>query len=378
MFLPASGITTPYLRLSTTRVAYLSAAPSPAPRSPWPRILGFTLLLLLLLGGIGLYAAWRVLWRPNVAESDEGPAWLFIRTGGTYQDVLDSLQKHELLREPETFRWLAERRGYPQHVRPGRYRLDFDLGNDALLGRLLRGEQDTVDFALDAFKYKPQLARQLQRQLEADSTSLRRLLNRQDWLQQRYGVDTTAVLTLFIPGHYRLLWNTSAQQFVDSMAAQHRRFWTEQRRQRADSLQLTPTEVHILASIVQRETAKKEDKPLIAGVYLNRLRRGMKLQADPTLLWAIGNFGVRRVLNKDKLVDSPYNTYKHKGLPPGPITSANRQSLDAVLKPTAHDYLFFCAQAGGTGYSDFAATFAEHKQNARRYQRWLDSLNIKR
>ncbi|MCC3157315.1 endolytic transglycosylase MltG [Hymenobacter sp. 15J16-1T3B] len=355
----------------------MSVSP-PASRSRWPRILLVVLLTVLVLGGIGLYAAWRVLWKPNVAESPYGPAYLFIRTGGRYQDVLDSLQRHELLLEPGSFRWLAERRGYPQQVRPGRYRLDFNLGNDALLDRLMRGEQDTVEFVLDAFKYKPQLARQMQRQLEADSTSLRRLLNWPDYLRQRYQTDTTAVLTLFIPGRYRLLWNTSARQFADSMAAQHRRFWTAERRRRADSLRLSPTEVHVLASIVQRETAKKEDKPLIAGVYLNRLRRGMKLQADPTLLWAIGNFGVRRVLNKDKLVDSPYNTYKHKGLPPGPITSANRQSLDAVLKPAAHDYLFFCARAGGSGYSDFAATFAEHKQNARRYQHWLDSLNIKR
>lgn len=341
-------------------------------------MLGFLAVLLLLLGGIGLYAAWRVLWQPNVTESAEGPAYLFIRTGGSYQNVLDSLQRHELLKEPGTFEWLAERRGYPGQVRPGRYRLDFELGNQALLDRLMRGEQDTVDFVLDAFKYKPQLARQMQRQLEADSTSLRRLLNAPAWLRQRYQTDTTAVLTLFIPGRYRLLWNTSAAQFVDSMAAGHRRFWTQERRHRADSLRLSPTQVHVLASIVQRETAKKEDKPLIAGVYLNRLRRGMRLQADPTLLWAIGNFGVRRVLNKDKLVDSPYNTYKHKGLPPGPITSANRQSLDAVLKPARHDYLFFCARAGGSGYSDFAATFAEHRRNARRYQRWLDSLNIKR
>ncbi|GAB2966031.1 endolytic transglycosylase MltG [Hymenobacter coalescens] len=335
-------------------------------------------MALLLLGGAGLYVAWRVLWKPNVTESPYGPAYLYIRTGGTYQNVLDSLQRYELLQEPETFQWLAERRGYPQQVRPGRYRLDFDLGNQALLDRLLRGEQDTVDFVLDAFKYKPQLARQVQKQLEADSTSLRLLLNRQPWLQERYGVDTTAVLTLFIPGRYRLLWNTSARQFTDTMAAAHRRFWSPERRRRADSLRLSPTEVHVLASIVQRETAKKEDKPLIAGVYLNRLHRGMRLQADPTLLWAIGNFGVRRVLNKDKLVDSPYNTYKHKGLPPGPITSANRQSLDAVLKPARHDYLFFCARAGGSGYSDFAATFAEHRKNARRYQRWLDSLNIRR
>ncbi|WP_400193844.1 endolytic transglycosylase MltG [Hymenobacter sp. B81] len=356
----------------------MSAASSPASRRRWPRILTIVLLTLLVLGGAGLYGAWRVLWRLNVTPSAYGPAYLFIRTGGTYQDVLDSLRRHELLKEPATFAWLAEQRGYPQQVKPGRYRLDFDLGNQALLERLLRGEQDTLEFVLDAFKYKPQLVRQAARQLEADSTELRRLLNRPAWLRQRYATDTTAVLTLFIPGRYRLLWNTSAGQFVDSMAAQHRRFWTAKRRERADSLGLSPTEVHVLASIVQRETAKPEDKPLIAGVYLNRLRRGMRLQADPTLLWAIGNFGVKRVLNRDKLVDSPYNTYKHKGLPPGPITSANRSSLDAVLKPAAHDYLFFCAQAGGSGYSDFAVTFAEHKRNARRYQRWLDSLNIKR
>ncbi|QHJ09287.1 endolytic transglycosylase MltG [Hymenobacter busanensis] len=344
----------------------------------WRRVSAALLLLLLVLGGASLYAAWRVLWRPNVADSAYGPAYLFIRTGATYQSVLDSLERHELLQEPATFKWLAERRGYPAQVHPGRYRLDFGLGNAALLDRLLRGEQDTVDFVLDAFKYKPQLARQMQRQLEADSTSLRRLLNRQAWLQQQYGVDTTSVLTLFIPGRYRFVWNTSTLQFVDSMAAHHRRFWTAERRRRADSLQLSPTEVHVLASIVQRETAKPEDKPVIAGVYLNRLRRGMRLQADPTLLWAIGNFGVKRVLNQDKLVDSPYNTYKHKGLPPGPITSANRQTLDAVLKPAAHQYLFFCARPDGSGFSDFAVTFAEHKQNARRYQRRLDSLNIKR
>jgi UPF0755 protein len=141
---------------------------------------------------------------------------------------------------------------------------------------------------------------------------------------------------------------------------------------------LSPVQVHVLASIVQRETAKPEDKPIIAGVYLNRLRRGMRLQADPTLLWAIGNFGVRRVLNRDKLVDSPYNTYKRKGLPPGPITSANRQSLNAVLKPAAHDYLFFCARPDFSGYSDFAVTYADHLRNARRYQRTLDSLKIRR
>ncbi|WP_089331856.1 endolytic transglycosylase MltG [Hymenobacter mucosus] len=334
-----------------------------------------TLGLLLLLG---LGAAWYVLWKPNVRVSPFGPAYLYIRTGTGYAAVQDSLLKYDLLEEPRTFAWLAARRDYPTHVQPGRYLVSPGLSNQELLDKLLRGEQDTVVFELNAFKYKPQLARQISRQLEADSGSLRHLLQDNAFLERRYQLDTTTILTLFLPGPYRLLWNTSAKQFLDSAAATHQRFWTAQRRQRADSLQLTPTQVHVLASIVQRETSMKEDKPIIAGVYLNRLRRGMRLQADPTLLWAIGNFGVKRVLNKDKLVESPYNTYKHKGLPPGPITSANRQSLDAVLKPAAHRYVFFCARPDRSGYSDFAETFAEHKQNARRYQHMLDSVGIRR
>ena len=342
------------------------------------RLLWYVLLLALLIGGSLFYAAWRVLWEPNVAISPYGTAFLYIRTGTGYAAVLDSLRQHELLRNQSTFEWLAEQRGYPRLVRPGRYRLNPTYGNNDLLDMLLRGKQDTLDFTLDAFKYKPQLTRQISRQLEADSAELRKLLNDNTFLTRRYHLDTTTVLTMFLPGPYRFFWNTSARQFLDSAAAMHHRFWTSQRQQRADSLGLSPVQVHVLASIVQRETAMKEDKPVIAGVYLNRLRRGMRLQADPTLLWAIGNFGVKRVLNKDKLVDSPYNTYKHKGLPPGPITSANRQSLDAVLKPAAHQYVFFCARPDGSGYSDFAETFAEHKKNARRYQHRLDSLGIKR
>ncbi|UOQ72063.1 endolytic transglycosylase MltG [Hymenobacter cellulosilyticus] len=344
----------------------------------WWRVGRVLLLLLLLAGGIVGFKAWQILWKPNVAASAFGPAYLYIRTGASYQAVLDSLEKHELLRDPETFRQVAQWRDYPAHVRPGRYLLTPELGNSALVDKLTQGPQDTVAFTLDAFKYKPQLVRQVARQLEADSAQLRRLLNDNGLLLRRYHLDTTTILTMFLPGPYKFEWNTSATQFLDSAAAMHQRFWTPQRRQRADSLGLSPTQVHVLASIVQRETSEPTDKPIIAGVYLNRLKRGMRLQADPTLLWAIGNFGVKRVLNKDKLVDSPYNTYKHKGLPPGPITSANRSSLNAVLKPAAHKYYFFCARPDRSGFSDFAETYADHKRNARKYQHTLDSLKILR
>ena len=335
-----------------------------------------SLALLLLFLAYGIY---RVAYRPNVAPSAEGAAYLYIRTGSGFEAVLDTLQTQNLLLEPGTFAWLARRGGYPSRVRPGRYRLDAGLGNLALLRRLATGPQDTVAFELKPFHYLENLPRQVSRQLEADSFKLSLLLNDNAGLLRRYRLDTCTIRTMFIPGQYRLLWNTSAPVFLDTVAARHRRFWTATRRARADSLGLSRVQVTVLASIVQRETAQAADRPRIAAVYLNRLRRGQPLQADPTLLWPLHGLGTRkRVLNVDKKVDSPYNTYRHKGLPPGPITTPYATVLEAVLRPEKSENLFFCARPDGSGFSDFAETYAQHKRNARRYWHRLDSLGIKR
>ena len=337
------------------------------------------LCLTLLLTGAGSYAAWRILYRSNVTVFAEGPAYLYIRTGTGYAAVLDSLQRHQLLLEPGTFRWVAEHYDYPAHVRAGRYRLDPAMSNSNLVRMLLAGQQDTVRFELKPFHYLDRLPRQVGRQLETDSFKLELLLGDNAGLQTRYRLDTCTIRTMFIPGQYRLLWNTSAPAFLDSVAARYRRFWTKERQARADSLKMSRTQVSVLASIVQRETAQPTDKPLIAAVYLNRLRNGQPLQADPTLLWPLHGLGTRkRVLNIDKKVDSPYNTYRHKGLPPGPITTPLPGSLNAVLKPAHNKNLFFCARPDGSGFSDFAETYKQHKQNARRYQHRLDSLGVKR
>ena len=342
------------------------------------RLLG-GLLGLALLAGAGSYAAWRLLYRPNVRAFAEGPAYLYIRTGTGFAAVLDSLQRQQLLAEPGAFAWVARRRGYPAQVRPGRYRLAPGLGNLALVRMLAAGGQDTVAFELKPFHYLDQLPRQASGPLEADSFKLALLLGDNAGLRARYGLDTCTVRTLFIPGPYRLLWNTSARGFLDSVAARHHRFWTAQRRGRADSLGLTPVQVGVLASIVQRETAQPADKPRVAAVYLNRLRRGQPLQADPTLLWPLHGLGTRRrVLNVDKKVHSPYNTYRHKGLPPGPITTPRPNSLDAVLRPAHNRNLFFCARPDGSGFSDFAETYQQHRRNARHYQHRLDSLGVRR
>ena len=333
-------------------------------------------LLLLMAGG---YAAWRLLYRPNVTVLAEGPAYLYIRSGTGFAAVLDSLERHQLLVEPVSFAWVAKQQDYPTRVKAGRYRLDPNLGNLGLVQMLAEGRQDTVQFELKPFHYLDRLPRQVSRQLETDSFKLQLLLGNNAGLRARYRLDTCTIRTMFIPGRYRLLWNTGAEVLLDSIAATHRRFWTAERRGRADSLKLTPVQVSVLASIVQRETAQATDKPLIAAVYLNRLRNGQPLQADPTLLWPLHGLGTRkRVLNVDKKVDSPYNTYRHKGLPPGPITTPLPGSLLAVLKPAHNNNLFFCARPDGSGFSDFAETYAQHKRNARRYQHRLDSLGIKK
>ena len=335
-------------------------------------------LLALLLGAAG-YVGWRVAYRPNVAAFAEGPAYLYIGTGTGYAAVLDSLQKQQLLLEPATFRWVAEYHDYPAHVQAGRYRLNPGMGNIDLVQLLLFGHQDTVRLEFKPFHYLDQLPRRVCGPLETDSFKLELLLGDNAGLLARYHLDTCTIRTIFIPGQYRLLWNTSAPVFLDSMAARHRRFWTPERQARADSLKMTRVQVSVLASIVQRETAQPTDKPLIAAVYLNRLRNGQPLQADPTLLWPLHGLGTRkRVLNVDKKVDSPYNTYRHKGLPPGPITTPLPGSLLAVLKPAHNKNLFFCARPDGSGFSDFAETYAAHKLNARRYQHRLDSLGVKR
>ena len=358
--------------------------PSPPPAAPrrrrrWRLPLLAVSLLLLAAAAAG---AWHLLLRPNVPADAEGPAYLYIRPGAALATVLDTLGRPGYLLRPGTLAQVARWRklGTPQNpLHPGRYTLPAGAGNLALVQLLESGRQDTLAFTLKPFHYLPQLPRQAGRQLYTDTAKLHKLLADNAFLLQRYHLDTATVRALFIPGQLRLFWPTPAVVFLDSVAARHRRFWNARRLAEADSLKLSPVQVAVLASIVQRETAQPTDKPRIAGVYLNRLRRGQPLQADPTLLWPLHGLGTRkRVLNVDKKVDSPYNTYRHKGLPPAPITTPYAQSLEAVLRPAHHDYLFFCARPDGSGYSDFAATYAQHKQNARRYQHHLDSLKIKR
>ncbi|NQY68796.1 MAG: endolytic transglycosylase MltG, partial [Flavobacteriales bacterium] len=213
------------------------------------------------------------------------------------------------------------------------------------------------------------------KQIEADSISILTLLKDGHYLN-RINVKSESVLSIFIPNTYEFYWDTSAQDFIQRMKKEYGEFWSVSRLKKAKKVGLSKIEVSVLASIIQKETSKNDEKPRIAGVYLNRLKKGMKLQADPTLIYALKDFTIRRVLNKHKLIDSPYNTYMNAGLPPGPICLPEIASIDAVLESESHNYLFFCAKEDFSGYHSFAASYGQHLLNARRYQRELNKRKI--
>jgi UPF0755 protein len=220
-------------------------------------------------------------------------------------------------------------------------------------------------------------------QIEADSLSLLTAFKDPKFLEAN-GFTSENVLSMFVPNSYEFFWNTSAVKFRDKMAKEYRKFWTTERLEKAKQLNLTPIQVSILASIVHKETVKKDERPKVAGVYLNRLAKGMKLEADPTVIYAVKlqsndfNQVIKRVLNKDLATNSPYNTYMFQGLPPGPIAMPDITALDAVLNPQKHEYIYFCASVTNFGYHEFAVTPAQHEANRQKYVAWISSQGIKR
>jgi len=341
------------------------------------KVLVAFVLIALIGGGIGVFIAYRTIYKPNVFLDGKNSAFIYIRTGSTFKDVGDMLYDNGIIVNKTGFEWLAEQKCYKNNIKPGKYRINQKMGNNELVNLLKAGLQEKVTFTLNNVRTKEQLASRIGGKLEADSIELVTLLNNERFLQ-KYGLDSETILSMFIPASYSFYWNTSCLQFCDSMAVQYKKFWTEMRKQKAKNLGLTQTEVYILATIVQHESYIDKEKPLIAGVYLNRLRKRMPLQADPTLIWASGDFTIQRVLNEHKELDSPYNTYKYTGLPPGPIGLASVSSLDAVLNYKKHDYIYFCAKEDFSGCSNFAKTYEQHQLNARKYQSALDKRNIRR
>jgi UPF0755 protein len=337
-------------------------------------IWAFVAVLFISLGISFAYFYTRVFSVNLVLESDRAE-FLYIKSGDGFQDVVNSLTEGGWLQNQSSFVWLAGFMKYDKNVHPGRYRLKKQMSNRELVNLLRSGKQEPIRLTLRGIRKKEQLVSKISHVLEADSTELIYLLNNRDYLQQ-YGLKPATALCLFLPDTYEFYWNTTSEEFVERMAKEYQIYWDGTRKQRANDIGLSPVEVQIIASIVVQESNQRDEWPVIAGVYINRFKRGMLLQADPTVKYAVNDFDLRRVRSIHTSVDSPYNTYKYKGLPPGPIYMAGKQSMEAVLNYQRHNYLYFCARPDGSGYHSFARTFEEHQRNARSYQRNLNARGI--
>jgi UPF0755 protein len=340
-------------------------------------ILPVVLIALLVVALVSGYRHYHANYASNVSLPG-GAAYLYVRAGADFTEVLDSLRSLQVLKDEHTFISVAARKGYPDNIHSGRYKLSDGMNNRQLVHILMLGMQEPVRLTLSGnIRTNRRLAVLLSRYIQPDSLAILQALN--DTLRTTpCGFTPATIMGMFIPNTYEVYWNISVDALLQRMKKEYDVFWNASRREKAAAMQMTPQEVVTLASIVYEESLKADEMPRIAGVYVNRLRRGIPLQADPTLKYALGNFALRRVLTRHTAIDSPYNTYKHAGLPPGPICVPPPVAIDAALDFETHPYLYFCAKADFSGYHNFSRTLAQHNRYAREYQQALSRNRIYR
>jgi len=329
------------------------------------------ILSVLIIGGVWGYQRYLAIFHGNVIKS----GLLYIHTGSGFQQVLDSLNRGHYLKDMNTFIWVAEQKNYNKRIQPGAYFVKSGWNNIQLIDQLRAGKQTPVKVTFNNVRFREDLAARLSHYLESDSAAFFNVLNN-DQIAAQLGFNCESFPMLFIPNTYEIYWNTSPREFVTRMKFEYDRFWNVARKNKASDLGFSPLQIVTIASIVQEESNKNDEKPRIAGVYINRLKRGWLLQADPTVKYALGNFQIKRILTKYLVVDSPYNTYKYTGLPPGPINFPDIASVDAVLNAEHHNYMYFCAKEDFSGYHNFAQSLAEHNRNAAKYQYALNRNKI--
>ena len=336
------------------------------------------LVIVLLVFAVSFisfsFYAYQAVQTPNLLVEQPDKV-LLIPEGTTFAQLQKKLHDEDYVNDLLSFSVLAKLMKYDENIKPGRYLLRADMSNLSAIRLLRSGQQTPVNVTFNNVRLKHELAERLCENLQADAAEFEALLNDAS-VVSRYGFTTENVLCLFLPNTYEFFWTTTAPELLERMAREYEKFWTVERRQQADSLGMTPVEVSVLASIVESETNKPDEAPVVAGLYLNRLDRNIALEADPTLVFAAQDFTIKRVLNKHKEIDSPYNTYKYPGLPPGPIRIPSIGAVQAVLNHQDHNYIFMCAREDFSGYHNFATNLRAHNANARRYQRALSAAGI--
>ncbi len=334
----------------------------------YSRMIWGALLLVGVSIGMAYLLEYAHYFRKNVPEN-LSQRYVYIPTGASFEQVVQLLYEGGFLLDTTSFVRTARKMRYARaQMRSGRFEIQPGWRNYQLVRHLRGGAQAPVRVVLTDERLLEDVAAKVASFIEPDSAALMAAFTH-DSLLASLGVTQATLMTLFIPNTYEFFWNTSPEGFLRRMKREHDRFWQQHDRlAKAKKIGLSPAEVYTLASIVEKETLRKDERPRIAGVYLNRLRQGMLLQADPTVVFATRDFNTPRVLERHLKFDSPYNTYLYKGLPPGPIAMASISSIDAVLNAEVHDYIFFCARGDGSGYHEFAKTLAGHNRNVRKYR----------
>jgi UPF0755 protein len=335
------------------------------------------IVLLVVLAIVSAAFFYTVFLRPATSFNAEQATFYIPTKKADKRFVKELVRKHLKPVQFTTFLALSDWTGYWEDIKPGRYVIDKNTSVFSIFRKLKGGRQTPVELTINKFRTKRELAKYVGGKLECTEADIYRYISNNDSIQP-FGVNQETLMTLIIPNTYEIYWNSSPSDFMKRMNKESNAFWTDSRIDNAKLLGLSKAEVITIASIVEEETNNKEEKPTMASVYINRLKKGMALGADPTIKFALGDFSIRRVTFKhiSSTASSPYNTYRNKGLPPGPICTPSISSIDAVLKAEKTDFLFFCANADFSGSHSFASTEDEHFENARKYRRALDSLKI--
>ena len=342
------------------------------------KVIYIIIFALISIGGVGGIYFYKIFYESNTLFNDE---YVFIKipTNSTENQLLDSIKKH--VKDLSKFSKAANYKDYLLNIKPGRYKLENGFNNNQIINSL-RSNNVPIKITYNNIETFDQLIKRISERIEADSLSLSNVFYEEKFLNE-LGLDSESVFSLFIPNTYEFFWNTSAIQFRERILKEFDRFWNDSRIEKSKKVNLNPIEVMTLASIVQKETPKVDERPTIAGVYLNRLERKMKLQADPTVVYTIKkqdgfDTRIRRVLYKDLRIKSPYNTYVYRGLPPAPIVTPDISAIEAVLNPQKHSFIYFVADVSNPGYHLFSRTNAEHNRKKRQYTNWLKKNRIRR
>jgi len=334
---------------------------------------GVIIVGTVLLSSFSLYI-YQILYTPNLLV-DQDDRFLYIPSDATFTDLQKHIYDNHYVNDPVSFSFIARLMKYDHNIKPGKYLIKGNSTNVSVIRMLRAGEQIPVNITFSNVRLLKDLPEIICGNLQLKPATFATLILDPETSSQN-GFTSETFPCMFIPNTYEVYWNITAKQLLDRMDQEYNRFWNESRRNKANKIDLSPVEVSILASIVQAESRHYDESPVIAGLYLNRLKKGIPLQADPTVVFAVGDFTIQRVLNKHIEIDSPYNTYKHAGLPPGPINFPSIKSIDAVLNYKSHRYLYMCAKEDFSGYHSFAKTLGEHNNNARKYRQALNKAGL--